>query len=331
MKRREFITLIGGSAAFRPFAARAQQSGTVRQIGVLMGYSERDPTARGFVAKFVEELHKLGRSEGGNIHIEYRWSEGNVERMRAYAKELVAFQPDCIVANTTPVTAALKRETQTIPIVFLIVSDPVGEGFIQSLSKPGGNITGFINLEASVAGKWVELLKKIAPEVTRAALIYNPATAPGAGTYFQPAFEAAAQFLAVKPITAPVHDDTEIERAISLLGQEPGGGLVIMTDGFMLVHRATMIALTARFRVQQYIPLLLLPKKEGYCLFPKTPQTYFAAQRPYVDRILRGEKPADLPAQVPVKYEMAINLKTAKALGLAVPPTLVALADEVIE
>ncbi len=329
--RRQFISVLAGAAAAWPLATSAQQPSPVRRIGVLMGYSESDPEAQAFVATFVQELQKLGWSESVNIHIEYRWSAGDVERMRTYAKQLVAYQPDVIVANTTPVTAALQRETRTIPIVFVIVSDPVGAGFIQSLSKPGGNITGFINLEASVGGKWLDLLKEIAPEVTRVALMYNPATAPGAGMYFQPAFETAARSLAVMPIIAPVHDDTEIERAITTLGQEPGGGLVVMTDGFMLGYRAKIISLTARLRVPAVYPFSHAAKEGGLISFSQDTTDIFRRAAPYVDRILRGEKPSDLPAQVPIKYEIRLNLKTAKALGLTIPQTLLVTADEVIE
>ena len=228
-------------------------------------------------------------------------------------------------------TAALQRENSTIPIVFLIVSDPVGNGFVQSLAKPGGNITGFINVESSVGGKWLGLLKEIAPEFTRAALMYNPETAPGAGMYFRPAFEAAAQSLSVKPISAPVHNDTEIEELISSLGQEPGGGLVVMTDGFTLVHRAIAISLTSRFKVPAIYPYAFAVKEGGLLSYAQDNLDIFRRSAPYVDRILRGEKPRVLPVQVPTKYKMGVNLKTAKALGLTVPPTLLATADEVIE
>ena len=335
MERRQYITLLGGAVAaptfLRPPAARAQQPGRVRRFGVLMGYAESDSEARGYVAILAQGLRMLGWIEGGNIHVEYRWAAGDVERMRTYAKELIAFEPDVIVANTTPVTAALQRETRTIPIVFVIVSDPVGEGFVQSLPKPGGNITGFINVEASVAGKWLELLKEIAPGMTRAALMYNPTTAPGAGSYFGTAFEPAARSLAVQPITAAVRDDAEIERAIAALGQEPGGGLVVMTDGFMLVHRATTISLAARFKVPAVYPYSFAAKEGGLLSFSQDTMDMFRRAAPYVDRILKGEKPGDLPVQVPVKYELVVNLKTAKTLGLTVPLTLQAAADEVIE
>ena len=256
---------------------------------------------------------------------------GDVEQMRTFAKELVALQPDVILANTTPVTLALHRATRTIPIVFAIVSDPVSEGLVASLSRPGGNITGFINMEASMGGKWLELLKEIAPGVKRAAIMFNPDTAPGRGSYFLGSFEAAAQSLAVEPIMAAVRSDADIERVITDLAREPGGGLVASSDGFILVHRASLVSLTARHKVPAIYGSQVSPKAGGLLAYGADNLDIFRRAAPYVDRILRGAKPADMPVQVPTKFELVINLKTASALGLEVPPTLLARADEVIE
>ena len=331
MNRRKFITLLGGTSAAWPLAARAQQPERVRRIGVLMGYADSDPAARSFIAAFVRGLEESGWTDGRNVRIEYRWAVGDVEQMRTFAKELVALQPDVILANTTPVTLALHRATRTIPIVFAIVSDPVSEGLVASLSRPGGNITGFINMEASMGGKWLELLKEIAPGVKRAAIMFNPDTAPGRGSYFLGSFEAAAQSLAVEPIMAAVRSDADIERVITDLTREPGGGLVASSDGFILVHRASLVSLTARHKVPAIYGSQVSPKAGGLLAYGADNLDIFRRAAPYVDRILRGAKPADMPVQVPTKFELVINLKTASALGLTVPPQLLARADEVIE
>ncbi|MGA7039437.1 MAG: ABC transporter substrate-binding protein [Pseudolabrys sp.] len=248
MRRREFISLIGGAAAW-PLAAQAQQLERMRRIGVLMAYGEGDAEGQSFTAAFVHGLQELGWTNGRNLRIDYRWAAGDVERMRALAKELVELQPDAIVAHTTPVTAAVQRTTRTIPVVMAAVSDPVGDGFVASLSRPGGNITGFINIESSMGGKWLELVNEIAPRVRRAAIMFNPDTAPARGTYFLGSFESAAQTLAIEPIKAAVRSDADIIRAIEELGRAPGGGLVATSDGFMTVHRATIISQAARNNV----------------------------------------------------------------------------------
>jgi putative ABC transport system substrate-binding protein len=329
MKRRKFITLLGGAAAW-PLAARAQQAG-IRRIGVLMGWAENDPEAKSDLAAFVQGLEQLGWAGGRNLRIDYRWAGGNADLMRTFAKELVELQPDVILANTTPVTAALQRETHTIPIVFVIVSDPVGAGFLASLPRPGGNITGFINIESSLGGKWLELLIEIAPRVKRAAIMFNPDTAPAGGSYFLAPFEAAARSFAAEPITAPVRSDAEIERVITQLGREQGSGLVLMTDGFIFVHRKSIISLAARNNVPAIYAESVSAKDGGLLSLGANYLDVFRRAAPYIDRILRGEKPADLPVQVPTRFELVINLKTAKALGLTVPPSLLARADEVIE
>jgi len=331
LRRREFISLLGGAAVVWPVAVHAQQGDGVRRIGVLMGWAESDPEAKSDLAAFVRVLEQLGWAGGRNLRIDTRWAGGNADQMRTFAKELVEMQPDVILANTTPVTAALQRETQRIPIVFVVVSDPVGAGFLASLPRPGGNITGFINIESSLGGKWLELLIEIAPRVKRAAIMFNPDTAPGGGSYFLGPFEAAARSFAVEPITAPVRSDAEIEKVITQLGRESGGGLVLMTDGFMFVHRKSIISLAARNNVPAIYAESVSAKDGGLLSLGANYLDVFRRAAPYVDRILKGEKPADLPVQVPTKFELVINLKTAKALGLTVPATLQAVADEVIE
>jgi putative tryptophan/tyrosine transport system substrate-binding protein len=330
MKRRAFITLLGGAATW-PLAVRAQQADRMRRIGVLMGWSESDPQFRSWIDAFVEGLAKLGWADGRNVQINVRWAGGDVGRMRAFAKELVELQPDVILGGTTPVTAALQRETRTIPVVFVVVADPVGAGFVAGLPRPGGNITGFLNAEAAIGGKWLELLKEIAPHVTRVAIMFNPDTAPLSGAYFLGSYEAAARSLAVEPITAHVRNDAEIEAVITPLGAAQGG-LVIMTDSFMGVHRGTVISVSTRAKVPVIgADLPSFAREGGLLSYGADLHDIFRRAAPYVDRILRGANPSDLPVQAPVKYEMIINLKTAKALGLEVPPTLLARADEVIE
>jgi putative ABC transport system substrate-binding protein len=335
MQRREFITLLGGAAVAPsvswPLVAHAQQLGQLRRVGVLMEWNENDPEAKAFFSGFTQGLTELGWTDGRNMRMDVRWAASNVDRMRILAKELVDLQPDVILAGATPATAALQRATQTIPIVFAAVSDPVGDGFVAGLPRPGGNLTGFINLEASMGGKWLELLTEIAPGVKRAAMMFNPDTAPGRGSYYLPAFEAAARSLKVAPIAAPVHSDAEIEAAITSLGRTPGGGLVLMPDGFMQVHRAPIISLAARHNVPAVYQLALFVRDGGLLSYGPEFKDMFRRAASYVDRILRGAKPAELPVQLPIKFEMVLNRKTAKALGLIVPPSIELRADEVIE
>jgi putative ABC transport system substrate-binding protein len=265
------------------------------------------------------------------LRMDVRWAAGNIDRMRMFAKELVDLQPDMILASSTPVTAALQHETRTIPIVFVFVGDPVGSGFVANLPRPGGNITGFSNLQPSTGGKWLELLTEFAPTVKRAAIVFNPDTAPYGKSYFLPSFEAGARSLKVVPIAAPVHSDAEIETVMTSLGREPGGGLVVMPDGFMQVHRAPIIFLAARNNVPAVYFNIVFARDGGLLSYGADEVDIIRSSASYVDRILRGGKPAELPVQHPVKYEMALNLKTAKALGLAVPPSILLRADEVIE
>jgi putative tryptophan/tyrosine transport system substrate-binding protein len=330
MRRREFITIAGGAAAW-PLAARAQQPERMRRIGVLMGYSENDPEAEAYLAGFTQALQQLGWTDGRNVRIQVRWAAGNVDRMRKFAKELVDLQTDVILSNTTPATIVLQQETQSIPIVFVIVSDPVGAGLVASLAHPGGNLTGFIFTEAQMGGKWIELLAEIAPSIKRAAIMFNPDSAPGGGSYYLPSFEGAAQSLKVESITIPVRSDGEIQTGINSLGREPGSGLVLMGDSFVWGRRATIISLAARNNVPAIYPGAACARDGGLLSYAPDIGDIFLRAAPYVDRILKGEKPADLPVQVPTKFELVVNLKTARALGLAVPQSLLVAATEVIE
>jgi ABC-type uncharacterized transport system substrate-binding protein len=331
MRRREFITMLGGAAAAWPIVARAEKSQLTRRIGVLMAFNDNDSRAKGWLARFAQGLFELGWTNGGNLRMDIRWAGDDVDQMRLFAKELVGLHPDVILAFGTPVTAALQRETRTIPIVFAIVSDPVGEGFVASLSHPGANITGFHNSEASIGGKWLELLTQVAPRVKRAAMIFNPDTAPGHGRYYIPDFENAARSLDVTPIAAPVHSVDELYAAITDLGREPGGGFIAMADFFLLNHRASMIALAARNNVPAVYPWREVPTAGGLLSYGPDLEDIVRRAAPYVDSILHGANPGDLPVQVPTKFEIAINVKTAKALGLDVPPSILVRADEVIE
>jgi putative ABC transport system substrate-binding protein len=328
MRRRQFITLFGGAAAW-PIAAWAQQGDRVRPIGVLMGGDENDPVFKPRLSAFTQALAEAGWTDGHNVRIDLRWVGGDNNRIRALAQELVSLRPDIIVTNTTPATAALQRETQTIPIVFASVTDPVASGIVPRLNQPGGNVTGFANLEATLGGKWLELLSEIAPGLRRAAIMFNPDTAPVSA--FMPSLEMAARLLNVVSITAPVRSDAEIEAAIIALGRERGGGLVVMGDNFTLMHRATIILAAARNNVPAVYWVPEFARDGGLLSYGPDRVDIFRRTASYVDRILRGEKPGDLPVQLPTKYEMAVNLRTAKALGLTVPPSMRLLADEVIE
>jgi putative ABC transport system substrate-binding protein len=312
MRRREFMTVLGGAAIGWPLAARAQGE-RMRRIGVLMGIAESDPARQSFEAAFTEALQELGWSSGRNIRIEYRWGAGDAERIRDFARELVEMQLDLIVGHTTPVVAALKAQTRTIPIVFTQVSDPVGSGFIDGFAKPGGSITGFTNLESSMSSKLVELLKEVAPTITRVAVMFNPDTAPDRGSYFLRPVEAAAPSLHVEVIPAPVHNDAEIEAAITTLA--PATGLIVMPDVFILAHREQILALADRHRLPAAYAYRLFAASGGLLSYGTDLADLFRRAAPYVDRILNGTKPAELPVQQPTKFELVINLRTAKALG----------------
>jgi putative tryptophan/tyrosine transport system substrate-binding protein len=330
MRRREFVTLLGGAVTW-PLAARAQHSQQLRRIAISMGWNESDREAQSNLAAFVQELQQLGWTDSRNIQIDYRWTNGDVNRMRTFAKELVDLAPDAILAHTTPVTAALQRETRTIPIVFVLVSDPVGEGFVASLSNPGSNITGFIHTEGEIAGKLLELLKEIAPGVKRVTIIFNPETAPGRGAYYLPSFERAARSFGLEPIPTPARNDAEVEAIVEALGHDRDGGLVAMPDGFTLVHRAPIILQAARNKVPAVYWNSIMARDGGLLSYGPDTGDIFRRAALYVDRILRGAKPAELPVQLPTKFQMAVNLKTAKALGLTIPEAFLLRADEVIE
>ena len=332
MKRREFITLLGGAAAAWPLEARAQQAGPVRRIGILMGGSKGDSQNEAGLLAFTDALKALGWIEGHNIKIDMRWAAGNVERMKGLAKELVDLQPDLLVGHTTQPVAALQRETATIPIVFLIVSDPVGSGFVASLPRPGGNITGFINIESSLGGKWIEVLKEVAPNVTRAALLFNPDTATYFKYYLEP-FEAAARFRGVEPIAAPVRTAADIERVITTLSERPDGGLAVMPDTALSTQdkRDVIVSLAARYRLPAIYPYRYWVDDGGRVSYGIDQIDLFRRVPTYIDRIFKGAKPAELPVQLPTRFELAVNLKTAKPLGIEMPAMLLGRADEVIE
>jgi putative ABC transport system substrate-binding protein len=330
MRRREFIAGLGGAAAW-PLAARAQQSDRVRRVGVLHMGAEGDQGSFAQVSRLIQGLAELGWTDGRNLRIDVRWAAGNVDRMRALAKELVDWQPEVIFGAASAAVAAAKRETQTIPIVFANVADPVGDGFVASLPRPGGNITGFINVEAGMGGKLLELLKEIAPAVTQAVFMFNPDTAPGGGSYFRPAFEAAARSLHVATIAVPVHDDTEIEAVITSHGRQAGSGLVVCPDSFLFAHRAPIISLAARNNVPAVYWMSIFVTDGGLLSYGQDALDVYHRSASYVDRILRGAKPADLPVQVPTRFETVLNARAAKALGLTVSPSILLRADEVIE
>jgi putative ABC transport system substrate-binding protein len=329
IRRREFITLLGGTAAW-PLAARAQQGERMRRIGVLIGYDENNPLVKTWVSAFTQALAALGWTDGRNARMDLRWAGDDTNRIRALAQELVGLRPDIILANSTPVTTALRRETRTIPIVMATVSDPVGSGLVAGLDRPGGNITGFASYEASLGGKWLELPSEIAPGFERAAIMFNPDTGTPVSVYL-PSLETAAQSLKVVPIIASVHNDAEIETAINALGREPRGGLVVMPDVSMLAHRTRIISAAARNNVPTVYPNSTQPRDGGLLSYGPDLVDDWRRAATYVDRILRGAKPGDLPVQFPTKFEMLVNLKTAKALGLTVPQSILLRADEVIE
>jgi putative tryptophan/tyrosine transport system substrate-binding protein len=330
MKRREFISLVGGVAAVWPLAARAQQSDKTRLIGVLNSYAESDRAGQSEIAAFRGGLAKLGWTEGSNLRIELRWGNADPDRIRMLAKELIDLRPDVILSPTTLVTAALARETRTIPIVSVNVGDPIASGFAASLARPGGNITGFTVETPDQGGKWVELLKEIAPRTVRMALLFNPATVVPL-QFFMPSIQAAASSLAIQISNAPVHAKNEIEEVVAAQARNPGGGLIVMPDGFNVVNREPIIALAARYGVPAIYWNRFFTESGGLITYGSDFVEQFRRVAEYIDRILKGEKPADLPIQAPTKFELVINLKTAKTLDLDVPPLLLGRADDVIE
>jgi putative ABC transport system substrate-binding protein len=331
MKRREFITLLSSVAAMGPFAARAQLTDRVRRLGVLMGYAESDPDAQANIAAFRDALQKLGWVEGRNLQIHMRWPiPADPESMQRSAKELVALQPDVILSHITPTTLALQQNTRSIPIVFATVSDPIGSRFVESFARPGGNITGFTSIEPTMPGKWLELLRELAPHIRRVALLFNPVTAPYAGFFLNP-LKVAAQSSGVEAVAAPVRDKPELESVVAAQAREPNSGLIVTPDSFMDVHRAEITSLAAHYRLPAVYPFRQFPELGGLLSYGNHQFDNWLRAADYVDRILRGAKPTELPVQAPVKFELVINLKAAKALGLDVPLHLQQRADKVIE
>src|SRR5215467_16286613 len=329
IRRREFITLLGGAAAW-PLAARAQQGERMPRVGVLMPYVENDPEASPRVTALRQGLAQLGWTEGRNVRLEYRWPGSDAASIHRLARELVDLQPDVILTESTPVTAAALHETRTLPVVFVQVADPVGSRFVASFPRPGGNATGFNNIPLTMTGKWLELLMEVVPRTVRVMFLFNPPTAPYAQRFFEP-FKAAASSIGVEAVASPVHDPAEIETAIAAFAREPSGGLIVLPSAFMLVHRDLVIALAARHRLPAVYAFRFFAQNGGLISYGNVAADAFRQAATYIDRILRGAKPADLPVQAPVKFELVINLKTAKALGIDVPPMLLARADEVIE
>jgi ABC-type uncharacterized transport system substrate-binding protein len=328
MKRRAFITMIGGAAAW-PLAAHAQQSEIVRRIGVLMPGPATDPEARALVSELLQELQRLGWTDGRNLRIDYRWAAGNLSDLRKHAAELAALTPDLLMAGSGTAITPLQQATRSTPIVFAQAVDPVGAGQVASMARPGGNATGFIQFEYGFSGKWIELLKQIAPGTTRPAILRDPTAPAGIGQWA--IIQAAAQSLGVEVAPINVREAGEIERAVAALAREPNGGLVVVVSTLGVFHRDLIIALAAKHRLPAVYPYRFFVTSGGLISYGPDLADQYRRAAGYVDRILRGEKPADLPVQAPIKYELVINLKTAKQLGIDVPPTVLARADEVIE
>lgn len=328
--RREVITVLSGAAVTWPSAVRAQPGDRMRRIGVLTVFPQNDPLHLAYMAALREGLQRLGWIEGRNIRIEYGWAAPDAESLLRFAKELVALQPDLIVTQNTAGTAAMLQQARTIPIIFVNIADPVGSGFVESFPRPGGNVTGFLTIEPSIAGKWLELLREIAPRVARVALLFSPLTATFAEVYVTP-FKAVAASFGVEAIAAPVRDMIEIESVVAALAREPNGGFIAMIDPFLNVHRAEITALAARHRLPAVYGSRAFTEVGGLLSYGVDLSDNYRRAATYVDRILRGAKPSELPIQAPVKYEMSLNRSTARALGLTVPPSIELRADEVIE
>jgi putative ABC transport system substrate-binding protein len=329
MRRRKFISLVGGAAASWPFGTQAQQSDRVKRVGVLFARAQNDGQVH--AQAFEQEMQKLGWSKDHNVHFDYRWAAGDAERISTFAKEVVDAQPDVIVGHTTAVAAALLRETRTIPIVFIGVTDPIGSGFVTSFSRPGGNLTGFVDLEPSLGSKWVELLKQMVPNLTRLSCIFNPATAAGGGSYYMNSVETAASSLGIQAVAAPAHNAEEIGRVLTSLALDPAAGLVVMPDIFNGVHRTLIISTANRLRLPAVYAFRFFATGGGLASYGIDLTDLFRRGAVYTARVLRGALAADLPVELPTKFELVINLKTARALGIDLPATLLARADEVIE
>jgi len=329
VRRRQFITLLGGAAAAWPLAAHAQQTERMRRIGVLMNVAADDPEAQARNVAFLQGLHELGWTDGRDVRIDYRWAAGDADRLRRYAAELVALAPDVVLASGTSTVGPLQRASGTVPIVFAGVTDPVGAGFVNSMARPGSNATGFISFEYGLSGKWLELLKQIAPGVTRVAVLRDPEISGGTGQFG--AIQSVAPSFGVELSPINVRDAGEIERAIAAFARSSNGGLILTASGLAFVHRDLIIALAARHKLPTIYYYRIFVSAGGLVSYGPDPHNQYRLAASYVDRILKGEKPADLPVQAPTKYELAINLKTAKTLGLEIPSSVLALADEVIE
>jgi ABC-type uncharacterized transport system substrate-binding protein len=328
MRRREFITVLGGAAAW-PVAARAQQAERIRRIGVLVPIAASTPDAQANIAAFLQALQQSGWTDGRNVQIDYRWGAGDADLIRRHAAELAASAPDVIFATGSPTIGPLQQATRTVPIVFAVVPDPVGSGFVESLSRPGGNATGFMQFEYSLCAKWPELLRQVAPGVTRAAVFWEPGTPAGIGQFAVIQAMAPSVGIEVSPIAG--RDASEIERAITTFARFQNGGLIVTASALANVHRNRIVALAARHRLPTVFGARVFVTDGGLISYGANFAEQYRRAASYVDRILRGEKPADLPVQAPTKYELVINLKTAKALGLEIPPSVLARADEVIE
>jgi putative tryptophan/tyrosine transport system substrate-binding protein len=329
MRRREFISLLGSAAAAWPLAALAQQTERVRRIGVLLNVAADDPESLTRVTAFAQGLQELGWIDGRNVRIDYRWGGADVGRIRKYAAELLTLAPDVIVSSGTPAVAALEQATSTVPIVFVQVPDPVGSGHVESLARPGGNATGFATFEYGFGGKWLELLKEISPHVTRAAVLRDVALAAGSGQFG--AIQSVAPSLGMELSPVGVRDASEIERAVTAFARGSNGGLIVTGSSLALVHRDLIVSLAARYKLPAVYPYRYFATGGGLISYGPNAVDPSRRSAGYVDRILKGEKPADLPVQAPTKYELVINLKTAQALGLAMPPAVLSRADEVIE
>jgi putative ABC transport system substrate-binding protein len=331
MRRRDFITLVGGAVAWPP-AARAQQRQRMRRVGALMSVSENDPEAQLRVAAFQDGLLEKGWEVGRNILVDYRWagSDADLNRIKAHAQELVALEPDLILASSTPILAAVNQQARAIPIVFVQVADPVGSGFVESLARPGGNLTGFTNFEFSMGGKWLSLLKEIAPTIQRATILFNPETV-GGGLRFLRVIQAAAPALTVQALEGPFRNPTDIDALFKSIANDANHGMLVVPDLSTTLNRQRIVELAAQYRIPAVYPYRFFVTIGGLISYGIVTADVFRQAASYVDRILKGEKPAELPVQAPVKFELVINLKAAKALGLRVPPAIFAIADEVIE
>ena len=330
MRRREFVALIGSTAASWPLVARAQQPERLRRIGVLISSREDDPDGQARAALLRQGLSELGWTEGRNIHIDYRWAGGDAAQAKADAAELVSQKPEVIVANSTLSLAAVRNETGTIPIVFVVVGDPIGQGFVSSFAHPGGNITGFTSFEFAIGAKWLELIKEIVPELGHIALIFHPEAGPFAEKFVQ-SIEPLAHSLGVKLTVTPTRDAREIDRSLVAASGEPKGGLIVSPDAFTVANRGLIISLAARYRLPAIYAYRFLAIDGGLLSYGHDAKEPWRRVPTYVDKILKGASPADLPIQQPTKFELVINLKTAKALGLTIPPQLLDRADELIE